>query len=101
MIALFDTMHFLCAKILGNKRRHGIPDRDKNQRKNIFHSHRCRVPRKGLCAEGIDHRLYNHHPDGNRGLLKDGGNSNSKHGRQLFSIKTLKTALIALYSIKE
>ena len=71
MITFFDTLKFLCAKILGYKRRNCIADGYEDQRKNIFYPHRCRIPGKCLCAEGIYHCLHDHHTNRHGGLLQN------------------------------
>ena len=80
VVAFFETIGFLCAEILGNVGRNGIADGYKDQGENILHPHRCCVPGKRLCAEGVYHRLHDHHADGHGGLLKDRRNGNRKHG---------------------
>ena len=42
-VAFFDTLGFVCAKVLGNIRRNRIADGHKNQGKDIFHPHRCQM----------------------------------------------------------
>ena len=46
MVAFFDTINFLCAKILGNIRRNRIADGDKNQREHILYSHCRRITKE-------------------------------------------------------
>ena len=100
-VAFFDTLGFVCAKVLGNIRRNRIADGHKNQGKDIFHPHRRRVSRECLCAEGIYHRLYDHHTDGYGRLLKNRWNSNLKHRTQLLPVKPDKAALIPPHPVKE
>ena len=101
MVAFFDPLGFVCAEILGNKRRNRIADGHKNQGKNILHPHRCRVSGECLCAERIYHRLHYHHTDGYGRLLKNRRNSNPKHRAQLLSVKPGKDTLIPPHPVKE
>ena len=94
MITFFDALNFLCAKILGYKRRNCIADGYEDQRKNIFYPHRCRIPGKCLCAEGIYHCLHDHHTDRHCGLLQNRWYRNAKHGIQLLPVEPAKGALV-------
>ena len=101
MIAFFDALFFPGAKVLRNIRRDRIADGYKNQRKHILHPHRRRIAREGLCAEGVDDRLHEHHADGHGRLLKDRRDSDLKHGTQLLPVKPVKSALVAPHSPKK
>jgi len=78
-----------------------LPMDHKNQGKDFSPPHRRRVSRECLCAEGIYHRLYDHHTDGYGRLLKNRWNSNLKHRTQLLPVKPDKAALIPPHPVKE
>ena len=101
MVAFFDALGFVCTKVLGNIRRNRIPDGHENQGKNILHPHCCRISCQCLRAEGIYHRLYNHHTDRYGRLLENRWNSNLKHGTQLPPVKPGKGTLIPPHPIKK
>ena len=101
MVAFFDTLSFICAKILGNIRRNCIADGDKNQREHILYSHCRRIACQRLCAEGIYNCLHDQHTDGHRRLLKNRGHGNLQHGLQLPPVKSLKRALVSPHPMKK
>ena len=56
VISFFETFYFLCAKILGYIRWDCISNGYKNQWKNIFYPHRCRITGECLCTEWLLYR---------------------------------------------
>ena len=75
-----NPLRLLGTEVLGDKGRNRIADGNKNQRKDILDPHGSRIPCERLGSEGIHNRLYNHHPDGDGGLLEYRRDRNPQHG---------------------
>ena len=75
------------ADILRGIGREGVADTDHRDNTEGFDTHSGRESGEGLRAEAIDNGLYQHHADGDSGLLQHGGQSDPGHGRELRGVK--------------
>ena len=74
MVSLSDPVLFPGAQVLGGERGDRIADGDEDHGDEVFHARGCGEAGKRLGAEAVDDGLHQHHADGHRRLLDDGGN---------------------------
>lgn len=79
-----NPLRTACPQVLGRIGTHGIANGRHGDHAQPFHPHSGGKTGQGFRTEPVDHRLDQHHADGDRGLLKDGRQGDPGHGQQFF-----------------